>query len=167
MRASSRQKRDTSDRGFTLIELLVVMTISTVLASIGAFGFFNWRLTAQHQGSTQELVSQLRNASERALSEGRTYCVDLDPTGRSYTLWRVTCGTGTKVAGPYSTQSTKVTVTAVLSPPAVAPACPAADKCMYFYPRGTAIPAVLTVTSTKRSKVYTVHVEGLTARVWT
>jgi type II secretion system protein H len=156
-----------SDDGFTLIELLVVMTIATVLMSIGAFGFWNWRSTAQHQGSAQQLVSQLRNTSEQAISEGRTYCLDLAAGGRSYSLWRYACSAaGSAAGGPYPTQSTKVTITAVLTQPPTVPPCPGGDQCMYFYPRGTAIPTTITVSSTARSRTYTIHVEGLTARVW-
>lgn len=151
-----------------MIELLVVMVIVSILASIAMFGFWSWQRTAQQQGSAQELVSQLRNASERAISEGRTYCVNIDSTKRSYTLWRYACdtATGARVAGPYTTQSPNVTLAATLTPPSPAPACPASNSCLYFYPRGTAIPATLNVNSSARSKVYTVTVEGLTARVY-
>lgn len=156
------------DAGFTLIELVVVMAIAGVLSSIGIFGFSSWQRTAQQQGSAKELVSQLRNASERAISQGRTYCVDIDPTGRSYTLWQYACDTvaGTQVAGPHATQSPDVTLAATLTLPSPAPACPASNSCLYFYPRGTAIPATVSVHSSARSMVYTLHVEGLTARVY-
>ena len=156
-----------SDAGFTLIELLVVMSIASTLALISAFGFSNWRNTSQHLGSADELVSQLRNASQRAISEGRTYCVDVASGGGSYALWRTACGAGgAQVAGPYTVQSPNVTLTALPAPPTPAPACPASSKCLYFYPRGTAVPAVVTVASAERSKTYTVRVEGLTARVY-
>jgi type II secretory pathway pseudopilin PulG len=147
-----------------LIELLVVMSVSSTLMAIGAFSFVNWRQTAQQQGSASQLVSTLRGASERSISEGRTYCVDIT-SGTSYALWRYTCGTGTKVEGPYSVQSNKISFTTTNTLPAAA-TCPASHKCLYFYPRGTAVASTVTVASTARSKVYTVHVEGLTARVW-
>ena len=156
-----------SDSGFTLIELLVVMSIAGTLALISTFSFSNWRNTSQHQGSADELVSQLRNVSQRSISEGRTYCVDIASGGRSYTLWRTACGaTGAQVAGPFAVQSPDVTLTAFTTPPTPAPACPATSTCLYFYPRGTAVPAFVTVASAVRSKTYTVRVEGLTARVY-
>lgn len=166
MSAQQLRRARVVDGGFTMIELMVVMVIVSILASIAMFGFWSWQRTAQQQGSAKELVSQLRNASERAISEGRTYCVGIDSTNRSYTLWRYTCGTGTQVAGPYTTQSPNVTFASTLSLPTPAPACPAGNTCLYFYPRGTAIPATLNVNSSARSKVYTVTVEGLTARVY-
>lgn len=156
-----------SDSGYTLIELTVVMVIAGTLMAIGMFGFWNWRNTAQQQGSAGQLVSTLRTASERSISEGRTYCVDITG-GKSYALWRYACSsaTGTKVSGTTTTQSGKVSLAATITVPSPAPACPSGDQCLYFYPRGTALPATISVSSTARSRIYTVHVEGLTARVW-
>lgn len=159
------QRRRASDGGFTMIELVVVMLIAGVLSSIGIFGFTNWQRTAQQQGSASELVSTLRTASERAISEGRTYCVDLSST-TTYSLWRYSCTTvtGTEVAGPYKAQA-RVTYAATNTLPVTA-ACASGHKCVYFYPRGTAVATTVNVASSARSRVYTVHVEGLTARVW-
>ena len=165
MLKQDHRRRESSQDGFTLIELVVVMSIASVLLGIGILGFTNWRQTAQQQGSASELTSTLRNASVRAVSEGRAYCVNISGVN-TYTLWRYTCGTGTAVAGPFSVQSTKVSLAATVTPPSPAPACPAGSSCLYFYPRGTAIPATVTVSSTARSKIYTVNVEGLTARVY-
>ena len=162
-----RHLPDRRDDGFTLIELIAVMAIGGVLATVGAFGFTNLQSGSEHRGSTAELVSALRSASERAISEGRTHCVDLDQTGRSYSTWRYSCGpTGSQLGRSRRTQTQAVTITAVLSLPTPTPACPGGHRCLYFYPRGTATPATLTVTSSKRSRAYTVRVEGLTARVY-
>jgi len=165
MLGQGHHESDTKQAGFTLIELVVVMSIASVLLGLGVFGFTSWRLTAQQQGTASELTSTLRNASVRAVSEGRTYCVSIS-AGTSYVLWKYTCGTGTQVAGPFRVQSNKVLLTTTATLPSPAPACPEAQSCLYFYPRGTAIPATVTVTSTARSKVYRVNVEGLTSRVY-
>lgn len=161
------------DAGFTLVELVVVMSILSITLSIGVFGFASWRDTAQQQGSADELVSALRNASTRAVSEGRSYCIQIAPDGRSYSQWRFACSTttGTQVSDPVRVQGNDVTLTTTVPFPSTAalpsptPACPAASRCLYFYPRGTALPAQTVVSSTARTKTYTVHVEGLTARV--
>ena len=156
-----------ADEGFTLVELIVVMAIGGTLATLGAFGFSSFQTGSEHRGSTAELVSALRNASERTISEGRTHCVDVAPGGRSYTTWRYACGgTGSQLGGARKTQTPAVTIAATVSVPAPAPDCPAGHSCLYFYPRGTATPATLTVSSSKRSPAYTVRVEGLTARVY-
>ena len=158
----ARTSRD--EAGFTLIELMVTMLIASTLMSIGAFGFTNWRHTSQQRGSAQELVSALRSTAVRSVSEGRTYCVDFDSAAaQSYSVYRVSCSsTGTLARGGASTAGPKVSLTTnVTSTP-----CPAGHKCIYFYPRGTASPATVNVTSSARSKVYTINVEGLTARVY-
>jgi type IV fimbrial biogenesis protein FimT len=158
-----------SESGFSLIELVMVMSVAGILASISLFSFAHWRNTSQQQGSAQQLVSQLRNTAELALSEGRTHCVDLDPAGRTYSVWRYACGTGgTQLTGSLKTQTSRVTFSATLTPPLLSPAptCPTSHTCLYFYPRGTAIAATIAVASSARSKVYTIHVEGLTARVY-
>ena len=152
-----------ADYGFTLVELMVTMLIASTLMSIGAFGFTNWQHTSQQRGTAQELVSALRNTAVRSVSEGRTYCVDFDSAAaQSYSVYRVSCSTGTLAGGGARTASTKVSLTTnVTSTP-----CLAGHKCIYFYPRGTASPATVNVTSSARSKVYTITVEGLTARVY-
>ncbi|MGB8651573.1 MAG: GspH/FimT family pseudopilin [Mycobacteriales bacterium] len=156
-----------ADQGFSLLELMVAMVISGTLLAVGSLGVSHWQHTAEQQGSAQQVVSQLRKAAEQAVSEGRTYCVDFSGS-RSSTLWRYACSsaTGTAVEGTRKTQSARVTLTASVTLPSPAPACPSGDKCIYFYPRGTATPATVQLVSSVRSKVYTVHVEGLTARVY-
>jgi prepilin-type N-terminal cleavage/methylation domain-containing protein len=159
---------DRHDEGFTLVELMVTMVIAGILMAIGMFTFANYLKVSQQRGSAREVVSLFRTASERAISEGRTYCVDIAPSRTATTLYRYACdGAAASVAsGTTKTQSTKVTVSAVVTNPTPAPACPASHQCVYFYPRGTATPTTATIASTARSKTYTVTVEGLTARVY-
>ena len=161
------RSRGGADAGFTLLELVVTMLIGSVLAAIGAAGVLNWQRTSEQQGSSQELVSQLRKTAERSVSEGRTYCVDFSST-TTYVLWQYACGTsGTAVEGARTTQSSRVTLSETVTLPSPAPACPSGQSCVYFYPRGTATPATVLVRSSSRSKVYTIFVEGLTSRVYT
>lgn len=161
------------ENGITLIELVVVMSILGTVLSMGTFGFTNWKNTAQQQGTGDELVSALRIASTRAISEGRTYCVAIAADGRSYTSWRSACDAAAPPVGPpQRVQGNDITLVATVpfpttaSLPSPTPACPSGNKCLYFYPRGTAIPAQIVVSSTARAKTYTVRVEGLTARVY-
>lgn len=173
MSATLRRAAIRDAAGFTLVELLVVMVIGGVLFSLGTFSFLKYRQNGEQRGSVQELVSVLRTASEQAISEGRTYCVALDnamPTtaNRSYSVWRKACttaGGGTLVL-TRTTQSSAVSLAASVTTPTPAPACATATACIYFYPRGTALPASVIVSSSARSKTYTIRVEGLTARVY-
>ena len=163
LRRDCRATDARGDGGFTLIELMVTMVIASTLMSIGVFGFTNWRHTSQQQGTAQSLVSALRSTAVRSVSEGRTYCVDFaSATTQSYTVYRVSCVTGTVAGGGARTASSKVS----LSPTVTSTPCTAGHKCIYFYPRGTASPATVDVTSSARSKVYRITVEGLTARVY-
>ena len=159
----SRSSETGRDGGFTLIELMVTMAIVTTLMSIGVFTFTRWQNVSHQKGSAESVVSALRNAAERSVSEGRTYCVDFNSaTTQAYVVYRVACGTGSVAGGGSKTLSPKVLLaTSVSSTP-----CPASHKCIYFYPRGTASAATVIVSSTARSQLYTVHVEGLTARVY-
>ncbi len=151
------------DAGFTLIELMVTMAIAATLMSIGVFSFTRWQNVSQQKGSAEAVVSALRNTAERSVSEGRTYCVDFAAAStRAYVVHRVTCGTGTVAGGGSKTLNSKVLLaTSVTSTP-----CPSSHRCVYFYPRGTASAATILVSSTARSQLYTVRVEGLTARVY-
>ena len=162
MTAQLRRSRR-GDPGFTLVELMVTMAVAATLMSIGIFSFTRWQDVSQQKGSAEAVVSALRNTAERSVSEGRTYCVDFSAAStQTYVVYRVTCGTGTVAGGGSKTLSTKVLLAAsVTSAP-----CPASHKCIYFLPRGTASASTVIVSSTARSQLYTVHVEGLTARVY-
>lgn len=165
--SAGRHARDTRvAAGFSMIELLVVMSIASTLAAVGIFGFTSYQRTAEHKGTQQQLTSQFRNVAERSVSEGRIYCVSVASGGAAYSIWRTGCGTGTLDRGPVRTQDSRVTIAATVTVPTPAPSCPAGERCVYFYPRGTATPAQLVVSSSARSTTYTIRVEGLTARVY-
>lgn len=155
------------DEGFTLLELIVVMVIGSVLMAIGSVGAMSWKRGAEERGSVKQLQSTLRAAAENATAEGRAYCVDLSGN-RTFSTWRYACSsaTGTQTTGAMQTQSSQVTFVATSTFTAPAPACPAGDTCFYFWPRGTATPGTVTVSSSARSNVYVIHVEGLTSRVY-
>ena len=162
--------------GYTLIELSVVMSIAGIIMAIGAFGFSSWLNTSRHQGTSNQLISHLRNASTLATTEGRTYCVEMSNSGKAFSLWRYKCSTAVpaagsptpvRVTGPLPTQHSSVSADVSLVNPLAAGACPATSECVYFYPRGTASEGSIVVASTDRlSKTYVINVEGLTARVY-
>lgn len=146
-------------RGFTLIETLVAMAIMGITLGIVAGGSIGWTRAREQSGTAQQLVSFLRQAQQRALTEATSYCVTFD-TARTYSMRKGTCASAI-VRGPAETDAPGVTLAASFAQTdgAIAPQ-------IVFTPRGTASPGTATVARAGRAPIL-VHVEGLTARVST
>lgn len=166
MEVGSLRVRGRSE-GFTLIETLVAMSIAGILMATAVWGMHGYLVSSREQGTAADIRSSLRNASERALSEGKTYCVKF--TSTTWSTYQHDCTVAADlVEGPISVDDPSIT----LSPSFVAPttpvtnestACPTTSSCAYFYPRGTALAG--TVTVARSGKTYTITVERLTSRV--
>lgn len=152
--------------GFTLIELVVVMLLTGLLSSLGFFSFASWQSQSEHRGTSDLVISQLRQASVSAVSEGRTHCVELRPTTAEVQTWRYACGTTPAIFPVMQPQGRGLSLAATVPAATSTTPCPTGSKCFYFYPRGTATPGTVVVASTKRSRTYSIRVEGLTARVF-
>lgn len=155
-----------ADAGTTLIEVLTTTMILGVMLGIAGFGFASYRTSSEHRAARDEMVSTLRNAAERALSEQRAYCVQIQSNG--WSLYRAACSGATSV--PVQTGMTLESSQESLAGTFTAPAghtssCPG-SACVYFYPRGNSSSGSLTVSRSGRP-TYTVSVEGLTSRVST
>lgn len=164
------------DGGFTMLEMIVTLALGSILMATATWGMHSYLVSTRESGTATDVRSALRNAAERSLSEGRTYCVYLQST--KWTLYKYACSGTTpagiaaqKVSGPFAVQDPSITITSV-NFPAPSPAspnqvtnCPTAGKCAYFYPRGNALAGSLKVV--RSGKTYTINVEGLTARVST
>lgn len=160
--------------GFTLVELLVAMVLFGLTATMGAWGLRAYQNAQDQRGSADAVASALRNAAERAQSEGRTYCVSFD-TDRSWSVWRYSCdptwtsGTASalRVSQDQRVHGGQVVLGGFTFAAGVGVgSCPAgAGRCAYFYPRGTANGGSLTVGRAGAGTVDTVTLEGLTSRV--
>lgn len=161
------QRRKTqSDNGFTLIELLVTLSVMGVMSALAMTSFASWSVSSDHRSARDETVSALRNAAERALSEGRAYCVHLE--AGTMTTYRFACppGTGAVVVGPSPLDAKRVTlVPSIAAPSGLEGSCPVAGTCAYFYPRGNASSGTISVVRDGRTP-YTVTIVGLTSRVY-
>lgn len=159
---------DRSDSGFTLIELLVTLSVGAVLTGMAGTSLAGWSASNAHKGTRDEVVSELRATAQRALSEGRTYCVAFQSDG-SWKTYRRSCSStgqlvltsgansaGSAVAAAFSYASGHVSTCTTGGGSA---------SCAYFYPRGTASAGTVTVTRTGKP-TYTVNVEQLTSRVY-
>ena len=86
------------DAGFTLIELMLTLAVGGILMGMAGAGLTTWSSNSEHKGARDEIVSVLRVTAERALSEGRTYCLAFGTTG-SWQTYRSSCGVaGTRPA---------------------------------------------------------------------
>lgn len=152
------------ESGFTLLEMLVAMLLAGILMGASVWGMHSYLLASRESGTASDVQSTLRNAGERALSEGRTYCVYFTPS--AWSMYKTSCAVAAnKVSGPIAVRDASITLPAAsTSFPTTAP-CPTQGKCAYFYPRGTALKGSVLVQ--RPGKAYLICVESLTARVST
>lgn len=163
----------------TLVELLVAMMLFSIVAATSVWGFRSYANAQATSGTANGVVAALRNAAERAQSEGRTYCVSFD-TATSWSVWRYSCDpswssgtmtpsavlTGQKVEGSGDTLGSVSFAAPSVSASGLATTCASGTLgCAYFYPRGISSSGQLSVLRDGTVK-YTVKVEGLTSRVY-
>lgn len=164
-------RQPSRDSGFTLIEVLMTISLLGLMMGIAVAGFARYSNAHEQDGTARSLQSGLRQAQQRAVTEGRAMCVAF--TATSYTVWRSACDatTGTKVEGPTMTESEAVQIELP------------APQTLTFTPRGTATwPSIasdpmsppacggaksfeIEVTRTSSTKTYRLCVVALTGRV--
>jgi general secretion pathway protein H len=73
-----------SQRGFTLVELLVAFAMVALLAGIVPIAFERLRESSQYRDAVRAVLTDLRHARFRALSEGREVRFQVDLAQRSF-----------------------------------------------------------------------------------
>lgn len=126
MNGNSRQKTKSQSRlksrgGFTLMEVMISVVIIGVIASLAGPRLSKEITKIQFRGSARDLVSTLREARSRAITEKQEYAVAFDSNTGTYTLFQEG-GTADvfvrsdTVSGAYPTISQTFTGPLVFSP---------------------------------------------------
>jgi prepilin-type N-terminal cleavage/methylation domain-containing protein len=74
--------------GFTLIELMVVIVMIAIMAGMAVPSFVQWRQNLLYRETARDVVSILREARARAISNNRQHRVEFDIDGNQYRLTR-------------------------------------------------------------------------------
>jgi len=75
-----------NQKGVTLLELIVVMVIIAIGATLMAPGISSWMPHYRLRSATRDIVSTMRIAQIKAISNNLSYQVFFDPGNRSYIL---------------------------------------------------------------------------------
>ena len=151
------------DGGFTLLEVLVVISLLGIMMAIAVSGYSSWSKASAHSGAAGEIQAVMRQAQQRAITEGRATCVLFDAAADTYSVYRGRCSDATRVlvTGPVATDSSGVSIDA----PSFTSSTGTPSAGASFYGRGSGSPGSVQITRAGSSKVYRVSVEGLTGRV--
>jgi prepilin-type N-terminal cleavage/methylation domain-containing protein len=156
------------DAGFTMIEVMVTIVLLSIMMTIAVGSYWRWARANEQSGTARTLQTVLRHSQQRAVTEGRSVCVEFNTAANTYTVYRASmptlpaCSDPAKVSvrGPVTTAGKSVRLaTATFASPAGAVAK------VSFTPHGSAWAGKVTVSRDGSSKVYTLTVEGLTGRV--
>lgn len=150
------------DAGYTLIEVMVTIALLSAIMLIAISGWSSYAKASAQDGAAQEVQSVLRQAQQRAVTEGTSMCVLFSTANSSFELKRHACDDGpTHLEGPWKVDDHDVHLD---SAKFTSPAGPDQTG-VTFTPRGTAWPGEVRITRGDSTKVRVVRVEGLTGRV--
>jgi type II secretory pathway pseudopilin PulG len=146
-----------------MIEVIVTIALSGVLMGLAVGGWSGWSRAQSHQGAATDLQALLRNAQQRAVTEGSSLCMVIDAEADTWRLERGRCETETRTRldGPWGLDSDLLDL--------VEPRFTGPDGTrlpgVTFTSHGTASPGSVRITRSGSDKVYEIRVEGLTGRV--
>jgi prepilin-type N-terminal cleavage/methylation domain-containing protein len=169
------------EEGFTFIEVLVTTVIFAVLLTLGASAFRHFWLERSLSDSAAELVSQLRQVQEQAVSETHPLVYGLRlKVAPSYSdesnLYSIlsynpdaAIGTTCRERGTRRFESGVFVTDAEFTEPSWIGECPGSsgldNHFVFFYARGSATPGELTLEHTALDRTESVTVTAVTGRV--
>ena len=154
-----RRPRRGDDSGFTLLEAISVCLLLGILVGMAVGPWQNYRHARAHREARDEIVATLRNAQIASVSENVTYRVDI--SGTTAISYRVPVAGTAVEKRRYVIDDPEI---AFDNAQFTAPSGGTSSS-VYFYPRGSAGKGEVDVVRDGNTKIYTVSVEGLTARV--
>lgn len=164
---AARERRfdaSTDDQGFTLIELLVTMAVASVMMALAVTGWKEYGVVQAHRGAADGAVALLREAQQKAVTEGSYYAVSFDSVSGPWTVRQGSC-TGT-LKDSFQPASGRISASAVAFPTSPTLLAGSATTCVVFKPRGTASDGSLKIVRAgSATKFFKIDVEGLTGRV--
>ena len=155
----TRPRRPRGDSGFTVFELATAMMLFGLLCALGVGPWRSYTQANAHRDAAREVVSVLRNAQVKASAEQTTYRVDFLGDGQTLKVWRLNGSSWV----PKQTVGVKDAHVRYDTPSFDSSG--SSGPVVYFHARGTASKGDVRVVRDGDSKVYTISVEGLTARV--
>lgn len=158
-----------NDSGFTLVELMVVMSILTILMGLSAYALLPYMRSQALTSTTNEILTDFRDAQVRAQGEVRTYCLIFDVGNSSYEIRRINVSKDvngnpvlcTGIAPDVSILERRELPRGVAL--SVADFGPDASTA-YFYARGTSSGGRLVIISTALNQDREIQLTALTAK---
>lgn len=183
MRKRQTPTKRSEEVGFTLLELLVVMLVSSMLLTLGAVAIRHYWFVQALSGSTDSVVTQMRQAQQQAESEShplvygvwfinvgdstRWGTLQYDPaeTTPCSEIGKRRFSTGVQVDSvSFTVDSTRTTACRTALGSAGIPSAGSA-QIAFFYARGTATPGTITLEQTNLGRTESLQVTGITGRV--
>jgi prepilin-type N-terminal cleavage/methylation domain-containing protein len=137
-----------NQKGVTLIELIIVMVIIAIGATLMVPGIGAWMPHYRLRSATRDIVSTMRIAQMKAISNNLTYQVRFDPGNRSYILEYLNTGGGQVPDGDVQVLSNGIQINTTFG-----------GNLAIFRPDSTANNGNITLTNTKGS-VKTIRLLG-------
>ena len=75
-------------KGVTLMELVIVAVIIGVMSALAVPSFLNYASKMEAKGTARDIVSTMRMARSKAISERVQYGIFFDPGNRGYTFFK-------------------------------------------------------------------------------